>query len=135
RPPPARGWPARARRACWSASPRPGYRAVRRYPPPGLSGLAARVPGPPDRRPSPAGPGSAAGYESLKLHLRRLLGVLGGGLEVLAKRHVAVHQCVPDASGEGADLGVVALHRRDEVASRHGDAVLGTLQLRLQGEE
>ena len=36
---------------------------------------------------------------------------------------------------EGGELGVVDAHRLDVVAPRDGDAVLGALELRLQGEE
>ncbi len=42
---------------------------------------------------------------------------------------------MPDAAGKGADLGVVALHRCDEVTPGHRDAVLGAFELRLQGKE
>ncbi|MCY1377905.1 hypothetical protein D9M69_655020 [compost metagenome] len=42
---------------------------------------------------------------------------------------------MPQATGERADLGVVFLHREDEIAPGHADAVLGAFKLRLQGEE
>ncbi|MCY1415015.1 hypothetical protein D9M71_304820 [compost metagenome] len=42
---------------------------------------------------------------------------------------------MPQPPGEGADLGVVALHGGNEILARDGDAVLGTFKLRLQGEE
>src|SRR5690606_17804278 len=91
----------------------------------------------PGRRPAPPTTAGSppASYGASETDLGRLLGIRCRGLEGLAQRNVAVQQRVPDAPREGADLGVVALHRRDEVAPRHGDAVLGALQLGLQGEE
>src|SRR5471032_991795 len=71
----------------------------------------------------------------LELHLRCLIGVLGGRFEVRAQRQVAVHQAMPEAAGKGADLGVVLFHAENEVTPRHTDAVFRAFQLGLQGQE
>ncbi len=42
---------------------------------------------------------------------------------------------MPQATREGADLGVVGLDGLDKVAAGHGDAVFGAFKLGLQGQE
>jgi hypothetical protein len=75
-----------------------------------------------------------AGLPGVELDVGRLPRRLRDA-EGLHRFGVIVEQHLPDAAGERAQLGVVAADGVDVVAPRDGDAVLGALQLRLQGEE
>ena len=65
-----------------------------------------------------------------KLHLRRLCGARLR-LEILARLAQAEH-LRGEVVGEAADVGVVLAHGAVVVLARHGDAVLGALELVLQ---
>src|SRR5215210_962056 len=69
-----------------------------------------------------------------ELHRRRPVGPRARGKR-LHRLRVRIEDRRDPAPRDGAQLGVVLAHRADVVAARDRDAVLGALELRLQGEE
>src|SRR5208337_2499748 len=71
---------------------------------------------------------------ALEFDLRYLLGLLGDR-ESLADFHIWVDDRCDPSSWNGPEDGVVVLHRENVITARHGDPILGALELRLKREE
>src|ERR1043166_6968259 len=122
-----RSGPASSRRAIWRCRQRALSAAgVAGQPTPGPAGKT------PARRAPPRNAGSTSTGWLVEVDGRNCRRLLVDG-ELRHLLGIGIEQPGPETPREGRELGVVLLDRADVVAPRHGDAVLRSLELGLQG--